>query len=97
MIQKFLHSAKGGRAAALLLILFAFYDSKPAERLADGVCFLRGKLCGIGPVGSFWALMLDFRKPTEVFCPRNSKVADVQAVVLLDPRPDLLVCGAFGL
>ena len=95
MIQKFLHSAKGGHVAALLLVLFAFYDSKPAERLTDGVCFFRGKFCGIK--GSFWALMLDFRKPAEVFCPRNSKVADVQAVVLLDLRPDLLVGGAFGL
>ena len=67
MIQKFLHSAKGGHVAALPLILFAFYDSKPAERLADSVCLFRGKLCGIGPWAPFGPLFWTFASPQRSF------------------------------
>lgn len=80
-----------------LFPLFLFYQPEPNEHLADSRLFLCGQLWGRLPFGISIPLILRLGKAAEFLGLGYGKIADMEAIPLLDPCLEVLIGGAFCL
>lgn len=92
-------NVKNGRnyATVPFFKLFIFYQTEPDKRLSDRGLRLRCKFRSVRSLGPCSFLRSDLGEPAAALDPRDSEVADGQAVFLLDPSLDFRIGGTFGL